>query len=65
MVEQARVEEREQIATQEENRDCGCGCGDALCGTTRQELIWIDSPKAIAAEETTSQQCDCGCECCG
>ena len=60
MAGQAKIEE---LTTQEHRQDCGCGCGGTLCGTARQELIWVDSPKAVAAKETAAGECDCSCGC--
>ena len=62
MAEALRVEE---TTAKEQTQDCGCGCGGALCGSNRQELVWVDSPEAAATIKATAETCGCGCECCG
>ncbi len=59
MARQVRVEE---VTEQKPKQDCGCGCGGGLCGTSRQEVIKIGSPEAVAAKASNTGQC--GCECC-
>ena len=61
MAGQARVEE---VTRQERKKDCGCGCGGALCGSAPQEVILVGFPKVVASKEAKAGQCDCGCECC-
>ena len=59
-------------------QECGCGCGeesnakqdcgwgrrDDLDGTSRQELVWVDSVKvAEMRQQTVLGACGCGCWC--
>ena len=62
MVEQVRVQE---LTSQEQKPDCGCGCGGSLCGTTQQELVLVDSAQvAEMRQQAASNTCECGCSCC-
>ena len=61
MAEQAKVEE---TIAHEQRNDCGCGCGGAVCGTERQEVVFVTSLPDRETNKPNSEQCDCGCECC-
>ena len=44
-------------------QDCGCGCGGDSCGTTLQELVWVDSQQLAEVKQlATSKICDCWTE---
>ncbi len=76
MVEQIRVQE---LTTEEQKQDCGCGCGGSLCGaarndcgcgcggesgTTQQELVLVDSAQvAEMRQQAASNSCGCDGSC--
>ena len=65
MVDQVRVQE---LIPQEQKQDCGCGCGGGLCGTGRQELVWVDSSQVAEMKQRALSNicsCDGSCGCWG
>lgn len=60
MAGQVRVEE---MTGQQPKQDCGCGCGGALCGTTRQQVILEGFTRPATALKGKASRCDCGCGC--
>lgn len=59
----ARQVQIKEVTKPELKQDCGCGCGGALCGAARQQVIWVGSRKSEVAQETKTGQCNCGCGC--
>ena len=62
------------MTMREQEQDCGCGCGGSLCGTARQEMVWVGAREAEEPKEARGGECDCacgggecdcGCDCCG
>ena len=63
MIEQVRVQE---LTTQEQKKDCGCGCGGSMCGTAQQELVWVDSAQVAGMKQRVVSNfygCDGSCGC--
>ncbi len=50
----------QELNIQEEKQGCNCGCGGDSCGTTMQELVWVDSQQlAEVKRQAANKICDC------